>query len=56
MLPYDFLCRSCDRFFSKTLTLSDRERGEINCPYCGSGDVEQGRWIAFRPLATKKSA
>jgi putative FmdB family regulatory protein len=56
MPRYDFLCQSCKRFFSKTLTLFDYEQNEITCPNCGSDDVEQGRWVAFHPPLSKKSA
>jgi putative FmdB family regulatory protein len=51
MPEYDFLCHSCDKFFSKTLTLAEYEEGEIICPNCGSDDVEQRV-----PPASRKSA
>jgi putative FmdB family regulatory protein len=44
---YDFLCQSCKRLFSKTLTLSEYEQAVLNCPFCGTDEVAQGRWIAF---------
>ena len=56
MPRYDFLCQSCKKLFPKTLTLPDYERSEIICPYCGSEDVEQGRWVAFHVVTSKKSA
>lgn len=55
MPQYDFLCQACKRFFSKTLTLTDYQQGEITCPYCGSDDVEQGRWVAFHTPPSRKS-
>lgn len=56
MPTYDFLCRSCKRLFSKALTLADYDESETACPYCGSQDVEQGRWVAFQKLLSKKGA
>ena len=53
---YDFLCQSCKRFFSKTLTLAQYEQGDITCPYCGSDDLEQGRWVTFPTPRFRKSA
>ncbi len=56
MPQYDFLCQSCKKLFSKTLTLPEYEQAVICCPYCGTDDVEQGRWIAFHSVPAKKSA
>lgn len=56
MPQYDFLCQSCKRFFSKTLTLVDYEQSKITCPYCDSDDVEQGRWVALHSPLSRKSA
>jgi Zn finger protein HypA/HybF involved in hydrogenase expression len=53
---YDFLCQSCKRLFSKTLTLPEYEQAEIICPHCRSDQVQQGRWVAFDPVPVKKSA
>jgi DNA-directed RNA polymerase subunit RPC12/RpoP len=52
---YDFLCQSCKRLFTKNLTLPEYEQTVINCPYCGTDDVEQGRWIAFHLPDTKSA-
>jgi hypothetical protein len=54
--PYDFLCQSCKKLFSRTLTLPQYEQTVIYCPYCDTDDVEQGRWIAFHSVPDKKSA
>jgi len=56
MPAYDFLCQACNRLFSKTMTLTQYEQGEIRCPYCGSDDVEQGRWVAFHAPPSRNSA
>ena len=46
MPRYDFLCRACEKEFSKILALSKYEKGGIVCPHCKSKNVEQ-RWAAF---------
>ncbi len=53
---YDFLCQSCKKLFSRTLTLPQYEQTVIYCPYCDTDDVEQGRWIAFHSVPDKKRA
>ena len=55
MPRYDFLCQSCKKQFSKTLTLTEYEEGEVICPNCGSDDVEQS-WVAFYAMTSRKSA
>lgn len=37
---YEFHCRKCDKPFSVTLTIKEREAGKIACPTCGSKDAE----------------
>ena len=54
MPQYNFLCRSCNKEFSKILTIAEYEKGQIACPKCGSKDVEQ-RWAAFYAVTSKKS-
>jgi putative FmdB family regulatory protein len=56
MPTYDFLCQSCKRLFSKTLTLAGYEESKTTCPYCGGRDVEQGRWVPFHSQLSRKSA
>jgi len=55
MPHYEFVCRTCQRTFSKVLALVDYEEGVVVCPHCGSRDVEQ-RWSAFSVITSKKSA
>jgi len=38
------------------LTLPEYEETVIYCPYCGTDDVERGRWVAFHSAPDKKSA
>ena len=47
MPQYDFLCRCCQRIFSKILTLADYEEADIRCP------VEQGRWVVFHMASSR---
>jgi hypothetical protein len=55
MPQYDFLCQSCKRLFSNTLTLPEYEQAVIKCQFCGTDDVAQGRWIAFHSVPATKS-
>jgi len=55
MPQYEYFCHVCRRAFSKVLTLSEYEEGNVVCPHCGSEEVEQ-RWAPFRPVTPKKSA
>lgn len=41
MPQYDFECHDCKEHFSKILTLSEYNRGDVKCPKCGSNKVEQ---------------
>lgn len=47
MPHYNFLCQSCKRLFSRTLTLPEYEQVVIKCPFCGTDEVARGRWIEF---------
>jgi putative FmdB family regulatory protein len=55
MPPYDYFCHACKKLFSKPLTPSDYEEGDLVCPHCGSEEVEQ-RGAAFYPVSSKESA
>ena len=51
MPHYEFFCHGCKKFFDKVLSLVDYEAGEIECPHCGSNNVEQqaslvGDWFS----------
>ena len=54
MPQYNFFCLSCKKAFSKILTISEHEKGEIACPHCKSKNIEQ-RWAAFYAVTSKKS-
>ncbi len=40
MPSYEFQCKECNKPFSVTLTIKEREAGRIACPTCGSKDAE----------------
>jgi putative FmdB family regulatory protein len=54
MPHYEFFA-DCNKFFDKILSLVDYEEGEVQCPHCGSKNVEQ-RWSAISAITSKKSA
>ena len=51
---YEFLCLDCDQTFTKVLTLEEYDRGQVNCPECGSTKVEQEP-STFFAVTSKKS-
>jgi putative FmdB family regulatory protein len=55
MPHYEFFCRSCQKPFSKVLTFTEFEKGDVACPDCGGKDVEQ-RLASFYAVTSKKSA
>jgi putative FmdB family regulatory protein len=55
MPVYEFICRACQKTFSKILTIAEHGKGKITCPKCGSENVEQN-WAAFYAITSKKSA
>jgi putative FmdB family regulatory protein len=55
MPRYDFVCKGCKKPFSRTLTLSEYEKGKLICPKCGSRRVEQ-QVSSFYAITSKKSA
>ena len=36
MPNYEFLCQNCNKKFSLSLTIKDREDEKFKCPKCGS--------------------
>jgi len=55
MPHYEFFCNACHKLFSKLLTMAEHDKEKIECPHCGSANVEQ-RWSAFSTITSKKSA
>lgn len=54
MPHYEFICQSCQKTFTKILTLAEHEKGGVKCPECGSDKVEQ-KMAAFYAVTSKKS-
>ena len=40
MPTYEFLCTKCQKEFSVTMTMREREEKKPTCPACGSADLE----------------
>ena len=40
MPTYEFLCAKCQKEFSVTVTIREREKKKPVCPTCGSTDLE----------------
>jgi len=38
---YEFSCRKCGEKFEDLVTLAELEAGEVECPACGSHEVER---------------
>lgn len=56
MPVYEFACKTCQKTFSKILTMAEHDQElKITCPHCGSEKVEQ-RWADFYAITSKKSA
>lgn len=54
MHHYEFACHDCHKGFMQTLAREDYEQGEVDCPHCGSHNVELQ--VALPELKVKKSA
>ena len=54
MSTYVFLCQDCNKEFTRTLHMSDVEKGGVVCPHCGGKQVVQAV-AAFSALTAKKS-
>ncbi len=54
MSHYIFQCLDCNKEFTQTLHMADREKIEVTCPHCGGKRVEQ-LVTAFSAVTSKKS-
>ncbi len=54
MPEYEFECRVCKKTFSLLLRISERATAKIQCPGCGTEDVE-ALMQTFIAKTTKKS-
>jgi putative FmdB family regulatory protein len=54
MPVYEYYCDKCDREVTLTLTISEHEKGKIECPKCG-GKALRPLLSAFMSQTSKKS-
>jgi len=54
MPVYEYYCDKCDREVMLTLTISQHEKGKIECPKCG-GKALRPLLSAFMSQTSKKS-
>ena len=54
MSQYTFHCDDCNKEFSRTLHMSEAEKGGVTCPHCGSKNVNQ-LVTAFSAVTSRKS-
>jgi putative FmdB family regulatory protein len=54
-MQYEYRCNDCKKTFTRTQTLAEHDRGKIECPGCGSKNIEQ-TYSAFYAVTSKKSA
>jgi len=54
MSTYVFHCEDCKKEFTRTLHISEMEKGGVSCPHCGSKRVTQ-EMEDFAAVTSKKS-
>lgn len=54
MPTYEFMCESCEKGFTVTLTISERANAKARCPSCGSEKVTP-QMSVFTPKTSRKS-
>ena len=54
MPVYEYQCDKCDREVALTLSIREHEKGEVNCPGCGSESLRP-LLSAFMSQTSKKS-
>jgi putative FmdB family regulatory protein len=54
MPSYEFECQSCHSTFTLSLSMHEREAGNIKCPHCGGANVQQ-LISSFTAKTSKKS-
>jgi len=54
MPRYEFMCEKCRKAFEVTLTISEREKGQIKCPRC-KGTKVAPQLGGFMAQTSKKS-
>jgi putative FmdB family regulatory protein len=53
MAEYDFECRNCLKTFTLFMRVMERMKATVQCPGCGSGDVEPLMQAFFAKTAKK---
>ena len=46
---YDYLCHGCQKGFEVRLTITERAKGHVKCPGCGSKRVPAVEYLAPAP-------
>lgn len=54
MPTYEYVCLKCKKSFTTVMSISEYEKGKVNCPKCGKGQVKQ-QVTAFQTKTSKKS-
>jgi len=54
MPRYEFLCEKCNKPFEVIMTISEREKGEVQCPKC-HGTKGRPQLSGFVAQTSKKS-
>ncbi|HET6170149.1 MAG TPA: FmdB family zinc ribbon protein [Terracidiphilus sp.] len=54
MSQYIFHCQDCNKEFTQSLHITDRDTSQVTCPHCGSKRVGQ-LVTAFSAVTSKKS-
>jgi putative FmdB family regulatory protein len=54
MCQYVFRCKDCNKEFTQTLHMAEREKAGVVCPHCGSKRVTQAV-AAFSAVTSRKS-
>lgn len=54
MPVYDYICNDCQKSFEVVLTLTEHDHEQVECPKCGSKNVEQEA-AAFVAVTSRKS-
>ncbi|MFP5205044.1 MAG: FmdB family zinc ribbon protein [Acidobacteriota bacterium] len=54
MSEYVYHCENCNQEFTRSLHMSEHDKGGITCPHCGSQRVQQVV-TAFSAVTARKS-
>jgi putative FmdB family regulatory protein len=54
MPTYEYQCQKCQEAFTVILSMSEHERGQVECPHCHGKKVTQ-KYSVFYAKTSKKS-